>query len=418
MKELFKLAVRNLARNRRRTLITLAALVLGVGAMVAVRGFINGMQRSFIDNLVEGQLGAVQVHREGYRDNVLASPLTLDMEDTQALRQKILSVPGVKAVTPRIWFGAMISTPDKPVPEGREPTGAELGRTSFFMATAIEPSTDALVLPKRAGWIDRGLTIPGPDSDALLLGSEFADGLGTPLVPPGSPRPPEAEWPALLSPDRDGSLNGANVVVGGTLKSAAPGDRKFGYVALGTAQKVLRMEGRVTEYAIAIDSLDDAEEVRDGVALALGKGYEVHTWKQLVPFITQLFGTQDFVFGIASAIFLLVVLLGIVNAMLMSVLERVREIGTMLAVGMRRRQVVTMFILEGLVLGLLGGLVGAALGAAGVAFMHHVGVPLPAPGSSAPLSIYPFVTAGYLARAVGMASAGSALAALWPARRA
>src|SRR5690349_4380984 len=116
---LMGLAGRNLSRNRRRTVISLVALIVGVGAMVSLRGFINGQQRAILDNVVSGQLGSVQVHREGYFANILSSPLTLDMEDTPALREKIRAVRGVKAVAPRIQFGAMISTPDKPVPEGR-----------------------------------------------------------------------------------------------------------------------------------------------------------------------------------------------------------------------------------------------------------------------------------------------------------
>jgi putative ABC transport system permease protein len=415
---LLKLASRNLTRNRRRTAITLVALVLGVGAMVAVRGFINGLQRAFIANVVEGQMGAIQVHREGYLANVLSSPLALDMQDSPELRQKLASVPGVKAVTARIQFGAMFSTPDQKVPEGQALTEAEQGKTSFFMATAIEPATDRVVFPLRVRWLAKGAPIDSADSDEVMLGAEFAAGLGVPLFPHDAARPPEDERPALLAADRDGSLNGANVVLGGTIGSGAPGDRKYGFVGLATAQKVLRMEGRVTEYALAVDRLEDAPQVRDAVAAALGPGYEVHTWDQIVPFIRQMFGTQDFVFGIISMIFLVVVLLGIVNAMLMSVLERVREIGTMLAVGMRRRQVVTMFILEGLVLGLIGGVVGAAFGGTIVAILNTTGFALPAPGSSAPMLVRPVVTGLYLVQAVAMASVGSAVAALWPARRA
>ena len=86
---LLSLAARNLARNRRRTLISLAALVVGVGAMVAFRGFINGQQRVILENIVFGQLGAVQVHKAGYLANVQGSPLTLDMADSPELRQRI-----------------------------------------------------------------------------------------------------------------------------------------------------------------------------------------------------------------------------------------------------------------------------------------------------------------------------------------
>ena len=86
---LLSLAARNLARNRRRTAIALAALVVGVGAMVSLRGFLNGLQNMFLENTVHGQLGAVQVHRKGYLANVQGSPLTLDMEDSEALRQRL-----------------------------------------------------------------------------------------------------------------------------------------------------------------------------------------------------------------------------------------------------------------------------------------------------------------------------------------
>ena len=84
---LLSLAARNLARNRRRTAISLVALVVGVGAMVGFRGLINGQQRVILENLVFGQLGAVQVHKQGYLANVQGSPLTLDMADSEELRR-------------------------------------------------------------------------------------------------------------------------------------------------------------------------------------------------------------------------------------------------------------------------------------------------------------------------------------------
>ncbi len=415
---LLSLAARNLLRNRRRTAMSLVALIVGVGAMVALRGFINGQQRVILENIVDGQLGSIQVHRTGYLANVLSSPLTLDLEDTPELRRKLAGVPGVKAVAPRIQFGAMISTPDQPVPEGREPTEDEKGKTSFFLATAIEPESERAVNPKKLEWVRAGQYF-APDAEGeVLLSAEFAAGVEAKVISSGAPRPAEAEWPALLAPSRDGSLNGENVVLSGTVVLSTPGDKKFGYLPLKTAQKLLRMEGRVTEYALAIDDLGDAHRVRDRVAAALGEGYEVHTWDQIFPFIKDLTGTQDFVFGIVTTLFLFVVLLGIVNAMLMSVLERVREIGTMLAVGTRRYQVVTLFMLEGVVLGAIGGALGVSLGFVAVQWMAHHGIALPAPGSTTESIIRPFVPASYLLRSFALATIGSGLATLWPARQA
>src|SRR5262245_34061928 len=134
------LAARNLFRNRRRTALSLAALIVGVGANIALRGFVTGQQRMIIDNFVEGQLGPVQVHRHGYLANLLSSPLTIDMEDSPALREKIAAVPGVTAVSGRIQFGAMLSTPDTP---------DKPGDAVFFLATAYDPAVDLKVCPKR-----------------------------------------------------------------------------------------------------------------------------------------------------------------------------------------------------------------------------------------------------------------------------
>ena len=97
------------------------------------------------------------------------------------------------------------------------------------------------------------------------------------------------------------------------------------------------MEGRVTEYALAVDPGVDAPSwCATRSRRSSAPDYEVHTWEERIPFVTDLVETQTRIFNIVGTIVLLVVLLGIVNAMLMSVLERVREIGTMLAVGMRR----------------------------------------------------------------------------------
>lgn len=408
---LLSLAARNLLRNRRRTAISLIALVVGVGAMVGLRGFINGQQRVILENLVFGQVGAVQVHKAGYLANVQGSPLTLDMADSEELRQRIAAVPGVTRVSPRITFGGMLSLPDVEGATDEE----SAGKTGFLQLTAFDPALEPGVTPQRVKWLGKGAHLSTLDAPELVLNADMAKSLSTEVTGAGVP---SERWPALLSADRDGALNGEGVRIAGTLVSATPGDRRVGYVPLATAQRLLRMEGRVTEYALAVTKLEDAPRVRDAVKAALGPGYEVHTWDEVMPFVKQLVGHQDVIFGIMTSVFLLTVLLGIVNVMLMSVLERVREIGTMLAVGTRRRQVVSLFLLEGAVLGLVGGLLGALVGWGVTLWLGHRGIVLPAPGAQADSIIRPFVSVLYLVRAVGMATAGASLAALWPAYRA
>ncbi|MBX7098260.1 MAG: FtsX-like permease family protein [Myxococcaceae bacterium] len=417
---LLKVASRNLRRNRRRTTITLVALVVGVVVLVGLRGFINGQQRVLVENLIQGRLGAVQVHRAGYVKNVLSSPLTLDMADDPGFRARLARVPHVTAVAPRIEFGAMVSTPDKrPPPDDGSPLPeADQGKTSFFIATAVDPALEAKVTPRRTELVTVGHMFPDAQASQVVLNAEFASGLEAPLLDPARPLPPVEQQTALLAGDRDGALNGENVMLSGTLPSFSPGDKRNGLVPLGLAQKLLRMEGRVTEYALAVEPLEAAPTVRAALQAELGPDYEVHTWDELFPFIKSLTGTQDFVFSIVSGVFLAVVLLGVVNAMLMTVLERTREIGTMLAVGMRRRQIVTLFILEGLVIGTIGASLGVVLGSLLTLYLNHQGIPLPSPGATVPSIVRPFITARFLLAALVGAPVGAALATLWPALRA
>ena len=419
---LLKLAFRNLVRNRRRTALTLGALVFGVAAVVGVRGFLKGFQGTILENQVGGYLGQVQVHRRGYLQNVLGAPLTLDMADTPELREKMLAVPGVAALSPRIEFGAQLSTPDRgPAPaDGTELPPDERGTSTFLVVTALDPALDRAVTPRKAAWVaaSSGALPERADGMGLVLNEDFARPLKLAVRPAGSPPPPPESLPALLSADRDGSLNGESVELCGTFASVTANDRRVGWMGLATAQRLLRMEGRVTEYALSLAPGHEAAEVKARLRAALGEAYEVVTWDERVPFVKDLVFFQGALFDLFSTLFLVVVLLGLVNAMLMGVLERVREIGTLLALGMRSGRVARLFVLEGVVLGGLGALLGMVLGLSLVAVMSRVGVEMTAPGAKVPVVLHPWVEPGFVARVVAQAVVGAGLASLWPARRA
>jgi putative ABC transport system permease protein len=412
---LARIAARNLLRNRRRTLLSLAGITIGVVAMVGFRGLIIGQREMMLGNLVQGVAGAVQIHKKGYVANVQALPLSLAMADSEDLRRRIRAVEGVVEVAPRITFGAMLS-----LPEGTAGTGGSTpdlaGKTGFFVVTAIDPVLERKVTPRRFDWMAEGRVFDSSSERAVVLNEDLARSLG--LDPTASPSRDELQWPGLVAADKDGAPNGEAVVLTGVFNQGAPGDKKNGIVALAVAQRLLRMEGQVTEYAVAVRSLDEAHAVRDRLRQALGPDYEVHAWDELLPFINDMIGIQDLVLGLVGLVVLVTVLLVIANAMLMNVLERVREIGTMLAVGTRRRQVSQMFLQEGAILGAVGGLVGALLGYALVVFLNQRGIPFNTPGTNFTNLLRPFVPLAYLAQAVLTATLGAALAAVWPAWRA
>ena len=143
----------------------------------------------------------------------------------------------------------------------------------------------------------------------------------------------------------------------------------------------------------------------------------MHTWLELQPLFRDLFRRQRFVLSAVELVLFAIVLTGIVNVMAMSVYERVREIGTELALGMRRRQIVKLFLLEGGLLGLWGGLAGTALGWSVVAIAGWRGIPFKAPGSSGTLPMHPTLAPEFALAVVLVAIAGAVGAALFAARR-
>jgi putative ABC transport system permease protein len=399
---LIRIAVRNVARNRRRTLMTLAALFVGVGVMVSMRGLLNGLQRALITNVALGQTGALQVHKAGYMANVLSTPLRLDFPVAEVL-PRIVAEPGVTAAAPRINFAGMVSAGDQ---------------TLFMAAAAVDPTLEPRVTPLRAKALEPGSRFFATgDADGVVLTADLARSVGIKLGGEVS----------VLSSDRDGALAGEPAHLAGLLDLGLPGEKKVALLPLPLAQRLLKMDGparaggpsgRATEIAVAVDPVEGADAVAAGLRAHLGPTYEVHTWADVATFVRQAMDRQDFVITLIAYAFMLLMLLGVANTMLMSVVERTREIGTMMAVGVRRAKILALFVLEALAIGAVGGTCGGLAGLAVVALLARRGLAFSFPGSRVPFTLTPFLTAGSLAQVVLMATAGAGLFALYPAFRA
>ena len=394
MRRLFLLALRNVMRNRRRTWVTLAALVVGVGGAVCVRGLLDGLQNATVETVVLGQTGAIQIHRKGYLENVLASPLNLTVPADEAFLAKLRAVPGVTAVAARISFPGLVSV-------GEE--------TLFMAASAVDPKGELEVVPLRAKTLNPGATFPGVElPDGVLLTAELARAIDG---KPGT----EA---ALLSNDVDGVLSGELVHVAGTMNLNLPGEKKVGLVPLAVAQRLLKLDGRATELVVGVEKFKEATVVAARLREVLGPEYDVKTWEEIAWYIKQQMGRQNFIASFIIVVFTLLMLLGVANTMLLSVFERTREIGTMMAVGVSRRQITLLVLFEALVVGALGALLGSLVGTAVLAFLNAQGIEVRAPASNIPYLLRPAMDLRYLVRTVLVASVGAVVFALYPARRA
>ncbi len=395
MLPLIRIALRNVVRYRRRSLIALSAVFLALFVMVCVRGFLNGVQSAIREGVIDGQTGAVQVHRKGFLAAMQGASLELDVPADDAFLSRIARAPHVTAVAPRILFGGMVNAND---------------RTVFSLMSALDPVREAKVCPRRFDHVDQGALVGKSAPDGSDLTGALLRRIGARI----------GDRVAVLSNDRDGVLNAVEVGVAGSFPEAGlfAADKKVMMLPLGPSQELLRMPGRATEIAVAVDDLANVGATVAALRASLGDEYEVSSWHDVAPFLDDLISTQDAVLGMIVNTFLFMALLGIANTMLMSVRERTREIGTMMAVGVRRRQILALFLVEAAILGLAGGALG--LGAGG-ALIHHwagTGLHIKTPASSVPFLVHPFITPAFIARVFIVSTVGATLAALYPALRA
>lgn len=395
---LLQLAARNIGHNRRRALLAGLSVLLGVLAVTSLRGTLNGLQQALRQEAIASQIGALQVHRAGYLTKLAGTPLDLDMPLDDAFIKRVQAVDGVQAVAPRIVFGGLVSVGEQ---------------TTFSLLTAIDPVAEAKVCPLRPDRLTLGRLMKPEERDGLVLSGELARRLGA-QIDAG-----DAGRVAILANDRDGSLNAVDThVVGLNGLPGSPGlETRLGLMQLTHAQELLRMPGRVTELAISVDDLDRLEDVRAALQGVLGKDYEVSTWKELGRTVAEATALQDKALGIITTILMLVALLGIVNTMLMSVLERTREIGVMLALGMRRGRIVLLILAEAMIIATLSALPGLAVGTLIVRTLGQRGIAFTAPGGGL-LHLHPFVTVRESLLVVLLASVGAIVAAVYPAWRA
>jgi len=393
MSSLLRIAFRNVLRNRRRSAITFSAIFVTLAVIVPVRGFLNGLHSSIRESVVLGQTGALQLHRRGFLKSINGSLLDHGVPVDPAFLARVTSVPGVKAATPRIAFGGMVNANDV---------------TTVALLTAIDPMLEPRVCPQRLEMISSGKSLAESGPASGVLAPELAASMGLRI----------GQKATLLASDKDGVLNALELdFVGAYGQPGMPvPEKKVGFVPLAFAQELLRLQGYATELAVAVDRIDDVEKVKPLLQAAVGPDYEVSSWHDVAPWVDETIAAQNFFLGLLIFVFLFVALLGIANTMLMSVFERTREIGTMMSLGIRRRQILALFLLEAALLGLAGGVLGAAAGTGFVLHFARNGVVFRVGDTS--LHLHPWVATGHIALTLALATGGAVMAALWPSLRA
>ncbi|HEY5956148.1 MAG TPA: FtsX-like permease family protein [Polyangiaceae bacterium] len=386
------LALRNLTRNRRRSIVTSLTVCFGTLSIVMLQAFVNGAIQNSLEGSIEAKNGAIQVFRRGYVGS--DDPLTMNFEDNPALVAKIRTVAGVRAVAPRLDFDGMLSN------------GSE---STMFTATAIDPETEYRACSRRRNDVaSGGFALEPGDRERALIGKTLAQSLG---AQPGATLVMQASGPHA-------STNALDLSVRGLLRAQHMSESKRKVtVTLGFAQELLRMPGRITAYVVGVNDYDRVDAIAAKLQTSLGADFLVSTWHDVDPVMRDRARIMRVVMLFVTLTLCLLVATTIVNTTMMAVHERVREIGTMLAVGVRRRGVTVLFLWEAILLGLLSATLGVLIGQGVLSAWLSRGIKGEMPGGDMTI-FYPNVTTGFLMLVLVGAAAGTALSALYPAWKA
>lgn len=338
---LFSLAMRNLVRNLRRTVITALAVIFGVAIMIFGWGLVDGLDENFIRAAAWTTTGDVLLRPEGYPTDGLSWPL----ESTKPMPDVAGKVQG--KVTGRTFFQARLTNG----PESSRVTGI-----------AYDAETDPLVFP-RENWKLQGRW-PTKGATEIVVGTALARLLRIELD-----KPVVVEARTL-----PGALNALTYTVVGIVQTDNNQLDNLGlWIEAGAADELLLLDGRVSHVAVKLDR-GEPEEVVGALATP---GWTASTVREEVKDLLAVNTIRRVAIGILVVVIMLIAGLGIANTVIMAAYERVREIGTLLALGMRRQDVGRLFLVEGLVLGVVAGLVGATLGVAIVLSLQEKGIILP-----------------------------------------
>jgi putative ABC transport system permease protein len=346
MVNIVKIAFRNLRRYQRRTLLTSMLITLGVMAVLLFLAVSGSFKNMMIGQITDAMLGHLQVHQKGYLAAIDTLPLDRNLTEQQVTLVEVLlnGHEAVEAFSPRIKLGALFSN---------------YTETTNIRLNGVEPERELRTVPllldrivqgEKQGLLNRGeILVPE------LLARGMRVGVGDGIV--------------LVATNRDGSVNGQSFVVRGIVAGVTGPGGRDGFIHIEDARTLLRLESReVSEIAVRLKDRQRLANVMAGIGPSLESirsntdkpVFEVHTWDRLTPF-SNIAKMIDLMTLFIKIMLVAIVLVSIMNVMVMAVYERINEIGTIAAIGTGPGKILTLFLVEGLLLGVFGTVLGVLL---------------------------------------------------------
>lgn len=343
------MAFRDLVRNGRRSALTALAVALGLVVVFAFSSLIDGMLESMVADNIRLSSGHLQIRNESYDTSKtsLKSQDLLEKGDDWIVQAE--SLAGVQSAAPVLWSGGLLSTP---------------GESIGIQIVGIDPE-NAFHIPIREG-IVAGEYLSADDRGQILVGNILADQMGITV----------GQRVSVAASDANGVGQEGIFTVAGLVDTGFPSiDQHRILMPMAQAQAFNGVGDRFSSLVLMLDDQEDTALVAGKVQVP---DTQIVTWEELNSLILESVGTGMIFYYILYGIVFLAVAVLIANTLLMSVFARAREIGILASLGMRGRQISSLFFVEGILLALFGIALGWVLGMGVVAYITYIGFSIPA----------------------------------------
>ncbi|MEW6606391.1 MAG: FtsX-like permease family protein [bacterium] len=351
MTKFFKIAVRNVLRNKRRSIITGIAIGFGMLIMIFALSHAEGQHKAMIGAVVKNGIGHIQIHKKGYVSALDQYKDTLELAfDPSKIEGITAEEDHIKLITTRVNFIGLASN------------GYE---TAPVIGTGVEPDKEFQISSNIS--IIKGRKLSKKDDGGVIINKKVANALNLEV----------GDLITILVQTVDGGLNGSDLIVVGIFDLTSQFIRTPNlYMNLKSAQSLVYLEGKVSETIIVVDDYNNAELISQSLNSKLKNAeFEVHTWKYLGRNLLDIAAKMKMGMRVWTSLIMIVACIGILNTMIMAVFERIREIGVLMTMGARRSEIIRLFLIEAVVLGGIGSVIGSSLGILLVTILGHTGLP-------------------------------------------
>ncbi len=382
---------RNIWRNRTRSLVVIGSLVVGIWALIFMLGFMNSFIIGYINGAIKNEISHIQIHHPDFKTDF---DIKYVIPQGEKLADSVLQNEKVQGVSPRTIVNGMVSS-------ARKAIGIKIYGVDPTMEREVTHH-DSLIV--------EGAYFQGIKRNPMVISKTLAEDLGIKL----------RSKLILTFQDVNQEITAGAVRVAGIIDTSSPTLNKGTvFVRRSDLNRLANIPNGVHEIAIFLQTPDDEAEILNALLLNLSD-LMVESWRTIAPELELFLSMMDSFLWVFLGIIMIALAFGIINSMLMAVLERIKELGMLMAVGMNKTRVFSMIVLETLFLCAVGGPLGLLSGYFTVELFAKIGIDLSAYSEALKefgydSVLYPFVEpSAYLQIALG-AVLTAFLAALYPA---